>query len=250
MSAPRDQHSARISPWRRPRRSSARQDASGEHVEGRDGPALERDWSGALVSLKAALELEPAHADLWGEVALLSVAAGRHNDALAAVKDLDALDPTPAVTSYIEARALQARGRHQQAVVAFELALAGQEDPGARAIPGMRSGAAESLTPTVSLRGSRVSVPGRGEAVSEQRARAGGPGEPLRGDRRATTKPPLCCLRSSANFRRPRPTISPRGCGPPWDNPGRRPRPSRKRVGSQLSAGSQLSRSDCNQGGC
>lgn len=107
--------------------------------------ALERDWSGALVSLKGALELEPAHADLWGEVALLSVAAGRHNDALAAVKALDALDPAPAVTSYIDARALQARGRHQQAVVAFELALAGQEEPGARAIPAMRSGAAESL---------------------------------------------------------------------------------------------------------
>ena len=107
--------------------------------------ALERDWSGALVSLKAALELEPAHADLWGEVALASVAAGRHSDALAAVKALDALDPTPAVTSYVEARALQARGRHQQAVAAFELALAGQADPGARAIPGMRSAAAESL---------------------------------------------------------------------------------------------------------
>jgi tetratricopeptide (TPR) repeat protein len=108
--------------------------------------ALERDWSGALVSLKGALELEPAHADLWGEVALFSVAAGRHDEALAAFKELDALDPTPAVTNYIDAKALQARGRHQQAVVAFELALAGQEEPGARAIPGMRSGAAESLT--------------------------------------------------------------------------------------------------------
>jgi arylsulfatase A-like enzyme len=106
--------------------------------------ALERDWSGALVSLEAALELEPAHADLWSEVALLSVAAGRHNDALAAVKELDALEPTSAVASYIEARALQARGRHQQAAAAFELALAGQEDPGARAIPEMRSAAAES----------------------------------------------------------------------------------------------------------
>ena len=107
--------------------------------------ALERDWSGALVSLETALALEPAHADLWGEVAMLSVAAGRHNDALAAVKALDALDPTPAVASYIEARGLQAHGRHQQAVVAFELALAGQEEPGARAIPGMWSGTAESL---------------------------------------------------------------------------------------------------------
>jgi tetratricopeptide (TPR) repeat protein len=107
--------------------------------------ALERDWSEALVSLKAALELEPAHADLWGEVALMSVAAGRHADALAAVKALNALDPTPAAASYIEARALQGRGRHQQAVAAFELALTGQADPGARAIPGMRSAAAESL---------------------------------------------------------------------------------------------------------
>ena len=106
---------------------------------------LERDWTGALTSLKAALELEPANADLWAEVARFAVSAGRHDAALAALKALDGLDPSPTVTSYLDARTLQSRGRYQQAAAAFELALAGQAEPGARTIAGVRSGAAESL---------------------------------------------------------------------------------------------------------
>ena len=106
---------------------------------------LERDWTGALTSLKAALELEPVNADLWAEVARFAVSAGRHDAALAALKTLDGLDPSPTVTSYLDARALQSRGRHQQAAAAFELALAAQAEPGARTIAGVRSGAAESL---------------------------------------------------------------------------------------------------------
>ncbi len=106
---------------------------------------LERDWTGALTSLKAALELEPVNADLWAEVARFAVSAGRHDAALAALKKLDGLDPSPTVTSYLDARTLQSRGRHQQAAAAFELALAAQAEPGARTIAGVRSGAAESL---------------------------------------------------------------------------------------------------------
>ena len=109
------------------------------------GLGIEGDWAGALASLKAALALEPGSADLWGEVVLASAFAGRLEQTLAALKELQTLDPTPGVAGYLEARALQARGRHQQAVAAFELALAGQQQPGARAIPGVRSGAAESL---------------------------------------------------------------------------------------------------------
>jgi tetratricopeptide (TPR) repeat protein len=106
---------------------------------------LERDWTGALTSLKATLEMEPVNADLWAEVARFAVSAGLHDAALAALKKVDGLDPSPTVTSYLDARALQSRGRHQQAAAAFELALAAQAEPGARTIAGVRSGAAESL---------------------------------------------------------------------------------------------------------
>lgn len=106
---------------------------------------LEGDWTGALTGLTAAIELEPINPDLWAEVARVAVLAGRHDAALAALKKLEGLDPSPTVTSYLEARTLQSRGRHQQAAAAFELALAGQAEPGARTIAGVRSGAAESL---------------------------------------------------------------------------------------------------------
>ncbi len=104
-----------------------------------------RDWTGAMTHLRAALQLEPARADLWAALAQAAVAVGREDDGLAALRRLEDLDPTPMVASYLDARILQARGRHVEAAVAFDLALAGADAPGGRTIAGLRSSAAESL---------------------------------------------------------------------------------------------------------
>ena len=64
----------------------------------RDAMARQRsshDWSAASSSSRRRSSSNQCNADLWGGSGLVEVSAGRHDDALAALKKLDALESDP-----------------------------------------------------------------------------------------------------------------------------------------------------------
>ena len=81
------------------------------------------DWSGARTSFEKACELNPGHAPAHHRYALLLSALGRHDDAIAEIRQACELDPLSLITRSAYGRVLHFARRYEQALDHFRQAI-------------------------------------------------------------------------------------------------------------------------------
>jgi tetratricopeptide (TPR) repeat protein len=106
----------------------------------------DRDWPAAVELLQGVVAEAPENLAALTRLGTIWAVAGREEMALGVWKKVAALDAGGPVAAYLEARRLQERGRHREALAAYELAIAAEGAPGAAPIPDLRANAAESMT--------------------------------------------------------------------------------------------------------
>ena len=123
-------------------------------------------------------------------------------------------DPGLAMPAFVEGRILYDEGKYEEALPAFEEAVAAARKPGATPIPELHFYAGETLMRLERQRGGRSGIPERAAPLSAERPRQGSARDALSCDgtarRRGQAPSPTCCARHP----RRRPTRSPRACGP------------------------------------
>ena len=133
-----------------------------------------------------------------------------------------------AMPAFVEGRILYDEGKYEEALPAFEEAVAAARKPGATPIPELHFYAGETLMRLETAAGGRSGIPERSCSAFR---RTSAPGQPSRRSitRRDSWTPrtapsPTC----SARHPRRRPTPSPRACGPHSASPARRRRSAPK----------------------
>ena len=81
------------------------------------------DWSGARTSFEKACELNPGHAPAHHRYALLLSALGRHDDAIAEIRQACELDPLSLITRCAHGRVLHFARRYAEALDHFRQAI-------------------------------------------------------------------------------------------------------------------------------
>ena len=81
------------------------------------------DWSGARTSFEKACELNPGHAPAHHRYALLLSALGRHDDAIAEIRQACELDPLSLITRCAHGRVLHFARRYSEALEHFRQAI-------------------------------------------------------------------------------------------------------------------------------
>jgi DNA-binding winged helix-turn-helix (wHTH) protein/Tfp pilus assembly protein PilF len=83
----------------------------------------EWDWSAAEKNFKRAIDLSPKDSDAYFAYAHFLSDAGRHEEAIAAIRRARELSPTNTITHAVESMIMNAAGREDEAVIAAKKAL-------------------------------------------------------------------------------------------------------------------------------